>query len=80
MGKEILSVVDVVSAEKGVDKEVIFEALEAALASAAKKRHGGDIDVRVEIDRDSGDYRTFRRWEVVPDEEELEAPERQLHL
>ncbi len=80
MGKEILNVVDVVSAEKGVDKEVIFEALEAALASAAKKKHGGDIDVRVEIDRDTGDYRTFRRWEIVPDEEELEAPERQMHL
>ncbi len=80
MSKEILNVVDVVSAERGVDKEVIFEALEAALASAAKKRHGGDIDVRVEIDRRSGDYRTFRRWEVLPDDAELEAPERQLHL
>jgi len=80
MSKEILNVVDAVSHEKGVAKEVIFGALEAALASAAKKKHGGDIEVRVEIDRATGDYRTFRRWEVLPDEEEIEAPERQLHL
>jgi len=65
MSKEILLVVDVVSNEKGVDKEVIFGAIEAALASATRKRHEEDIDARVEIDRASGDYRTFRRWEVV---------------
>ncbi len=65
MNKEILNVVEVVSNEKGVSKEIIFEALEAALASATKKRHGDDYDVRVAIDRDSGDYQAFRRWEVM---------------
>jgi N utilization substance protein A len=78
MSKEILLVVDAVSNEKGVDTEIIFEAIEAALASAAKKRHGGDIDVRVAIDRETGDYDTFRRWEVIPDDAELEFPQRQI--
>ncbi|WPL16245.1 Transcription termination/antitermination protein NusA [Thiorhodovibrio winogradskyi] len=80
MSKEILLVVEAVSNEKDVAKEVIFEAMEAALASATRKKHGGDIDARVSIDRQSGDYRTFRRWEVVtdPDGEPLEAPERQI--
>ena len=64
MSKEILMVVDAVSNEKGVEKSVIFEAIEAALASATKKRHGDDIEVRVAIDRDTGDYETFRRWLV----------------
>ncbi|MFP5504617.1 MAG: NusA N-terminal domain-containing protein, partial [Gammaproteobacteria bacterium] len=54
MNKEILLVVDAVSNEKGVDKEVIFQAIEAALASATKKRHGGEIDARVAIDRQTG--------------------------
>ena len=67
MSKEILNVVEVVSAEKGVDKEVIFEAIEAALASATRKRHPEDLEVRVSIDRETGDYETFRRWEVVDD-------------
>ena len=65
MSKEILNVVEVVSAEKGVAKEIIFEAIEAALASATRKRHPEDLDVRVSIDRETGDYETFRRWEVV---------------
>lgn len=82
MSKEILLVVDAVSNEKGVAKDVIFEAIEAALASATRKKHGGDVDVRVAIDRASGDYDTFRRWEIVEDPEEggLEAPERQITL
>ena len=67
MSKEILSVVEVVSAEKGVAKDIIFEAIEAALASATRKRHPEDLDVRVSIDRETGDYETFRRWEVVDD-------------
>jgi N utilization substance protein A len=73
MNKEILLVVDVVSNEKNVEKETIFEAVEAALASATRKKHGGEIDVRVEIDRESGAYVSFRRWEVVeePGEEGL---------
>jgi len=74
-------VVDAVSNEKGVDKEVIFEALEAALASATRKKHGEEWDVRVAIDRKSGDYETFRRWKVFADDStELEAPERELRL
>ena len=68
MTKEILAVVDVVSNEKGVAKEIIFDALEAALASATRKRHPEDVDVRVAIDRETGEYDTFRRWEVVDDD------------
>ncbi|MGR8920910.1 MAG: transcription termination factor NusA [Gammaproteobacteria bacterium] len=63
--KEILTVVDVVSNEKSVGKEIIFDALEAALASATKKRFAEDVECRVAIDRDSGDYHAFRRWEVI---------------
>ena len=80
MNKEILAVVDVVSNEKGVDRDIIFQAMEAALASAAKKKQGIDIDVRVAIDRKSGDYDTFRRWLVVPDDEEQEFPLKQISL
>ncbi len=81
MNKEILMVVDVVSNEKGVSKEIIFGAIEAALATATKKRHREDIEVRVAIDRDTGDYETFRQWEVMPDSEEnLEFPTRQIFL
>lgn len=80
MNKEILTVVDVVSNEKGVSKEIIFEAIEAALASATKKRNREDIEARVAIDRETGDYDTFRRWEVMADDEELESPSRQVRL
>jgi len=77
MSKEMLLVVDTVANEKGVSKEVIFGAIEAALASATKKRHEEDIEVRVAIDRESGEYDSFRRWEVVeenpePDEDDDE--------
>ena len=81
MSKEILLVVDAVSNEKGVDTEVIFEAIEAALASATRKKHREDIDVRVAIDRESGDYDTFRRWAVFADDsDELEVPDHELRL
>jgi len=80
MGNEILMIVDAVSREKGVDKEIIFQALEAALATATRKRHGGDMDARVAIHRDTGAYDTFRRWEVVPDDVVMEFPERQIRL
>lgn len=80
MSKDLLLVVDAVANEKGVGKGVIFEAMEAALATAAKKRHGGDIATRVEIHRGSGDYATFRRWEVIADDAPLEFPERQIPL
>ena len=74
-------VVDAVSNEKGVEKDIIFEAIEAALASATRKRHGDDIDVRVAIDRETGDYETFRRWLVFEDEStELETPDRELRM
>ena len=78
MSKEILLVVEAVSNEKGVDKNIIFEALEAALATATKKRYEGDVEVRVSINRESGDYATFRRWQVVGDEEPMEFPDRQI--
>ncbi len=81
MNKEILMVVDAVSNEKGVDKEIIFEALEAALASATRKRHGEGIDVRVSINRKTGDYDTWRRWKVFADDStELEFPDSELRL
>lgn len=81
MNKEILMVVEAVSNEKGVSKEIIFEAIEAALASATKKRNREDIEVRVNIDRKTGDYETFRRWEVVADgPDPLEFPTRQIRL
>ncbi len=80
MNKEILLVVDAVSNEKAVDKEVIFEALEAALATATRKKHAKDIDVRVDIDRESGDYDTYRRWEIVADDVPQEFPLRQMTL
>ncbi|HDK37400.1 MAG TPA: transcription termination/antitermination protein NusA, partial [Thiolapillus brandeum] len=82
MTKEILFVVDAVSNEKEVDKDIIFEAIEAALASATRKKHGGDIEVRVVIDRETGDYDTFRRWLVVDDSETpvLEHPKSEITL
>ncbi|HRY14488.1 MAG: transcription termination/antitermination protein NusA [Candidatus Competibacteraceae bacterium] len=78
--KEILLVVDAVSNEKGVNKEVIFDALEIALASVAKKRYPGDPDVRVVINRRTGSYQTFRCWSVVADAAHIENPEREMAL
>jgi N utilization substance protein A len=81
MNKEILLVVDAVSNEKGVDKEIIFEALEAALAAAARRKHSELWDVRVSINRKTGDYETFRRWKVFADDSrEIENPEAELRL
>lgn len=74
MSKEILLVAEAVSNEKQVPREKIFEALEFALASATKKKNEGDIEVRVEIDRTTGDFDTFRRWLVVADDEPQENP------
>ena len=65
MSKEILSVIESVSLEKGVPKEVIFGAMEAALAVATKKKYGEDAEFRVAIDRETGEYETFRTWDVV---------------
>ena len=81
MNKEILMVVDAVSNEKGVDKGIIFEALEAALASATRKRYGEGIDVRIAINPKTGEYDTFRRWKVFADDSnELEFPDKELRL
>ncbi|MGD9265631.1 MAG: transcription termination factor NusA [Lysobacterales bacterium] len=80
MSKEILLVVDAVSNEKGVSKSIIFEALEMALASATEKRQQDEIKARVAIDRETGDYETFRTWEVLEDDEEMESEDHQIFL
>ena len=79
MTKEILLLVDALSREKNVPRDVVFLALEMALASATKKRFKDEVDVRVEIDRETGEYRAFRRWTVVPDEEH-EEPAHQVAI
>ncbi len=79
MSREILLLVDALAHEKNVGESVIFTALELALASATKKRYQDDADIRVEIDRTTGDYQSFRRWTVVPDEA-LENPAAQIKL
>jgi N utilization substance protein A len=79
MNKEILLVVDVVSNEKGVNKDVIFNALECAIASATKKNYEHDIDIRVQIDRKTGNFKAFRRWQVV-DDENIESADLQISI
>ena len=79
MNRELLLLVDALSREKNVPKEIVFTALEAALASATKKKYADNIDARVSIDRETGDYETFRRWTVVPDEEH-EEPAHQIAI
>ncbi|HIF17608.1 MAG TPA: transcription termination/antitermination protein NusA [Cycloclasticus sp.] len=82
--KEILMVVDVVSNEKEIERSVLFDAIEAALAMATKKLYREDIDARVSIDQETGDYESFRRWEVIEADEEfeggLEKPDSQILL
>lgn len=77
MSREILLLVDALAHEKSVEKEIVFTALEMALASAAKKRFHEDVDTYVSIDRVTGDYQSFRRWLVVADDE-VEDPARQI--
>ena len=79
MSREILLLVDALSREKSVDKEVVFESLESALASATKKRFSDEADVRVSIDRNTGEYKSFRRWEVM-DDETFETPDMHIKL
>ena len=79
MNKEILLLVDALAREKNVDKEIVFGALELALASASKKKFSEDVEVRAAVDRDTGEFTFFRRWEVVPDIE-IETPSRQYKL
>jgi len=80
MSREVLLLVDALAREKNVDKDVVFGALEAALASATKKRFEEDVDIRVHIDRESGEHETFRRWLVVPDEQGLQEPDKEILL
>ena len=79
MSREVLMLVDALAREKNVNRDIVFGALELALASATKKRFHDDVDVRVEIDRETGDFASFRRWLVVT-EDELEMPAQQLIL
>jgi N utilization substance protein A len=75
MNREMLMLVEAISREKNVERDVVFAAVESALAQATKKLFEGDVDIRVAIDRDSGNYETFRRWLVVPDEAGLQNPD-----
>ncbi len=75
MSKEILLVVDAVSNERGIAKEVIIEAIEAALVTATKKRYNDDVAIRVSIDRETGDYATFRYWNIYADDSDEIAEE-----
>jgi transcription termination/antitermination protein NusA len=80
MNKEILLVVDAVSNEKAVPREKIFQALETALATATKKKYEGDIEVRVAIDRKTGDFDTYRRWQTVEGDGIMQNPYREISL
>ena len=80
MSREILLLVDALAREKNVTRDVVFGALESALASAMKKRFKDDADIRVAIDRETGDHEGFRRWLVVPDEAGLQEPDKQEML
>ena len=75
MNRELLMLVEAISREKNVERDVVFGAVELALAQATKKLYEGEVDIRVAIDRDSGEYDTFRRWVVVPDDAGLQNPE-----
>ncbi|WP_026069268.1 NusA N-terminal domain-containing protein, partial [Legionella tunisiensis] len=79
MSKELLLVAEALSNEKGVSKDVVLQAIQAALESATRKLTDKDIGVRVKLDPRSGEYETFRYWDVVTDDEQ-EFPERQLTL
>ena len=79
MSREVLMLADALAREKNVDQAIVFEALEMALASATKKRYPNeDVDIRVSIDRESGEYETFRRWLVVPNEAGLQEPDKEI--
>lgn len=79
MSRELLMLVDALAREKNVAKDIVFASLELALASARKKRFKEDVDIRVAIDRETGEYESFRRWLVVPDDQ-VEAPDQQIAL
>jgi N utilization substance protein A len=75
MNREMLMLIDAISREKNVERDVVLSAVELALASATKKLYKGDVDIRVAMDPDNGSYETFRRWLVVPDEAGLQNPD-----
>lgn len=80
MSREVLLLVDALAREKNVDKEIVFGALEHALAQATKKRYTGEVDIRVSINRDTGEFESYRRWHVVPDEAGLQLPDQEVLL
>ena len=80
MSREVLLLVDALAHEKNVDRGVVFEALEMALSSATKKCYEGDVDIRVSINRQTGEYESFRRWLVVPSESGLQEPDKEILL
>ncbi len=80
MSREVLMLADALAREKNVNKDVVYAALEAALASATKKLFEEEVDIRVAIDRESGEHETFRRWRVVPDEAGLQEPDQEILL
>jgi len=80
MNREMLMLVDAISREKNVERDVVFGAVEAALAQATKKLYEGDVDIRVALNRDTGSYETFRSWHVVPDEAGLQLPDQEILL
>jgi N utilization substance protein A len=80
MSREVLILVDALAHEKNVDRGVVFDALEMALSSATKKRYDIDVDIRVAIDRQTGEYESFRRWLVVPSESGLQEPDKEILL
>src|SRR5437667_1756069 len=71
--RELVMLVDVLAREKNVPRDIVFGALEMALASATKKKYADDIDVRVAVDKNTGNYESFRRWKVVTDDN-METP------
>ena len=75
MNREMLMLIDAISREKNVERDVVLNAVEQALASATKKLYKGEVDIRVAMDPDTGAYETFRRWLVVPDEAGLQNPD-----
>ena len=75
MNREMLMLVEAIAREKSVERDIVFGAVESALAQATKKLHGGEVDIRVAVDRDTGDYETYRRWLVVPDSAGLQNPD-----
>ena len=78
MSREVLLLVDALAREKNVDKEIVFGALEHALAQATKKRYDGEVDIRVSIDRETGEFESYRRWHVVPDDAGLQLPDQEI--